>query len=177
MNSIDQMRRWIKLTESAIGDKGMVVDSDEKFQELAQGKSHGTAKPIEITIKWRVASEDTVLQTLEGEELAKKGGIIVTGTVGEQYAISPEKFPKKYNIIKANSDNTAGYATKIVGGGALTYIDPMVPFQAKTWAGVIHGDSNDILIRYGENDYGIIKKMHNGKPLFTSLYTVSSNSE
>ena len=153
-------------------NESITVSDEKTFEELKKvSKKSGIAIPLKIKVKFRIAQEDETIESLEGKETAKKGGVIITGTVGEEYAIAPDKFPKKYeNIRYTDKDETEGTATKIVDNKEYEYLDPMTKFQAKTWAGVIRGDSNDILVRYGEGDYGIIKKKINGKNFFETLY-------
>jgi len=157
----------------ALGMDTITVKDDKSFNELKEISKNGFAIPKKITIHFEIANKDTKVQTMEGEEVAKKGGFIITGTVGEKYVISPDKFPKKYTNIKyLNKEKTKGKATKVIDNKKYEYLDPMTNFKATTWAGTIKGDSNDILIRYGDNDYGIIKKKVNGKNFFISLYKV-----
>jgi hypothetical protein len=141
-----------------------VVASDDDFYEMKKSSESGVATPIAVRLKFRIAQKEEQIQTLEGPETVPAGGYIMTGTIGEKYAISPEKFPKKYTDIKMKN-GVEGEATKIVDGKKYEYLDPQKPFKAKTWAGVISGDANSVLLRYGDGDYGIIRK-----DLFNTLY-------
>lgn len=156
-------------------NENTVVDSDEKFEMMKSKGKSGIAVAKPVTLEFRIASQPETVQTLEGPEQAPAGAVIMKGVVGEEYAIDPNKFPQKYkNITYSNPEKTAGHATKIVSAEGVEFVDPMQPFGAKTWAGVIQGDENDVLVRYGQGDYGIIKKQVNGQPLFTQLYHVKT---
>jgi hypothetical protein len=164
--------RFKKLTESILrslkeSDEAIVVQDKKTFEQLKEiSVKSGKVKPVEVTLKFRIAQKDEKIKTLEGPEDVKSGGYIMTGTIGEQYAIAPDKFPKKYkDITFTNKEKTEGKATKIVDNKEYEYLDPQKPFKAKTWAGVIEGDKNSVLLQYGADDYGIIRK-----DLFKTLY-------
>lgn len=57
-------------------------------------------KPIEIN--FRIAEEQEVIKTLEGDMTAEIGDYIITGIEGEQYPCKPHIFISTYKILKIN---------------------------------------------------------------------------
>jgi hypothetical protein len=83
------------------------------------------------------------------------------------YAVSPSSFIEKYtDIVFFDDAKTKGGATKKVRPDTeYKWIKPNSTFQAKTWSGLLNGNLGDILIRYSQDDFGIIKPN-----LFAKLY-------
>ena len=109
--------------------------------------------------KYEVASEPGTINTLEGPVKYPAGYYIMTGPKGEQYPITPEKFaelkddlgdgvctPKKIIKIAKLADHSGSVDTS--WGEKLNY-----------------NAGEDIIVRHGENDYGVVKK-----DIFTQTY-------
>lgn len=55
-------------------------------------------KPIEVEVE--ILKEDTIIHTIEGDMLGKKGDYLITGIEGEKYPCKKEIFEKTYKIIE-----------------------------------------------------------------------------
>lgn len=55
-------------------------------------------KPIEVEVE--ILKEDTIIHTIEGDMLGKKGDYLITGVEGEKYPCKKEIFEKTYKIIE-----------------------------------------------------------------------------
>ncbi len=59
----------------------------------------GQARKKPITISYRIAQNEELIQTLEGEMIANIGDYIITGINGEIYPCKPDIFLKTYDFI------------------------------------------------------------------------------
>jgi len=55
-------------------------------------------KPVIVVAE--IATEKTVIHTLEGDMTAERGDIIITGVKGERYPIKPDIFAATYEIVE-----------------------------------------------------------------------------
>ena len=113
--------------------------------------------------KYEIADEPGTIETLEGPVKYPAGYYIMTGPKGEQYPITPEKFrnlkddhghgictPKKITKIAKLADHSGSVNT--------------------SWGEKLHYNSDeDIIVRHGENDYGVVKK-----DIFAQTYDTSN---
>lgn len=132
------MREYINIVEG-ITDAWFKTDSFQTYK-----------RPVRE--KYEVADEPGTIDTLEGPVKYPKGYYIMTGPKGEQYPISPEKFkdlkndlgdgvctPKKIMKIAKLADHSGTVAT--------------------SWGEKLHyNPGEDVIVRHGENDYGVVKK-------------------
>lgn len=112
--------------------------------------------------KYEIADEPGTIETLEGPVKYPAGYYIMTGPKGEQYPITPEKFrdlkddlgdgvctPKKIMKIAKLADHSGSVAT--------------------SWGEKLHyTPGEDVIVRHGENDYGVVKK-----DIFAQTYEIS----
>lgn len=102
---------------------------------------------------FRIAKDNGVIDTLEGPVKYSPGDYIMTGPKGEEYPIGPETFEK---LKSDNGDGTAS-PKKIVKLCKLADHDGEVTLQYNGSQLAYHKDE-DIIVRHGENDYGVVKK-------------------
>lgn len=146
-----------------------LVKTDADFEVLKAFSDIGHVKPIPIKLEFEYTNSDCSIDTLEGIHSVPSGSVIMTGLEGERYAMSKESFLNKYtDIVFTNQLNQKGIATKKVNQD-MTYhfLHPNVVFTAQMWNGLFDSTEGDYLLRYGENDFGIIKPH-----LFKRLYSV-----
>jgi hypothetical protein len=151
--------------------KGIRVETDRDF-EAAKGVLGPVEHvvPIEVTLRFRVAQAEETVHSLEGPTVANPGDYVMTGTIGEHYIVAAHRFASKYKDVDMTSP-TEGRATKMVDGVVREAVRASKAFEAKTWNGVIQGEPGDVLLRYGEGDFGIV-----AKKLFDTLYRVESGA-
>ena len=136
------MREFINIVES----QGI---TDAWFKD-------GSFKAFKIPDKrepFEVAKDDGVIKTLEGPVKYNRGDYIMTGPDSEQYPISPETFER---LKTDNGDGTAS-PKKIIKLSKMADHDGEVTLQYNGSQLAYH-KGEDIIVRHGENDYGVVKK-------------------
>jgi hypothetical protein len=111
-------------------------------------KTFKLAKPI----SYETARDSGTVDTLEGPVRYERGHKIITGPKGEKYPVSPDSFYDKYD------DNGDGTATpkKIIKFAKLADHSGSVD---TSWGEKLHyNPGEDVIVRHGENDYGVVKK-------------------
>ena len=142
------IREYINIVESM--EKGI---TDEWF---AHGSFETYKHPTPIHYKTATQSG-----TLEGPVDYHAGFKIITGPKGEQYPVNPKKFADYYD------DNEDGTATpkKIHKHAKLADHDGVVK---ASWGNLNYKAGEDVIVRHGENDYGVVKK-----DIFAQTYDTS----
>jgi len=136
----------IKQIVENINDAWFKTGSFETFKKPAR-------EPYEI------AKTDGTIETLEGPVSYKAGAYIMTGPKGEQYPITPDRFKE---LKVDNGDGTAS-PKKIVKIAKIADHDGAV---ATSWGDKLNYTAgNDVIVRHGPNDYGVVKK-----DIFTQTY-------
>jgi hypothetical protein len=132
------MREYINIVEG-ISDAWFKTDSFQTYKRPAKEK-------------YEIASEPGTIDTLEGPVKYPKGFYIMTGPKGEQYPISPEKFAD----LKDDLGNGVCTPKKIMKVAKLADHSGTVD---TSWGEKLHyNPGEDIIVRHGENDYGVVKK-------------------
>jgi hypothetical protein len=103
-----------------------------------------------VVLRYEPVIEDHIVATLEGPVPTRVGEVILTGTRGERWPMSRERFERTYEIA---------------GEGAC-WKKPVVvevqrkeePFQVTvSWSQTpIHGKPGDWFVTYGPNDFGVV---------------------
>lgn len=121
---------------------------DEKwFDHPATFTTFKKANPV----KYRVASSDGTIETLEGPVNFSAGFYIMTGPKGEEYPITPEKFKTLYD----DQGKGVGIPKKILKKARLANHAGTVN---TSWGEPLHYTAgNDYIVRHGQNDYGVVK--------------------
>lgn len=127
-----------------------LIDGDGKF--LCQ------KKPIELDFE--VAMQDQIVKTKEGEQEAKKGSAIITGTKGERWPIPWEIFKTtyKYNFAPLGETKLANVGKCFKKPITVVAVKLTEPFSVRpSWSDKpLHAKAGDYLVKYGENDFGIV---------------------
>jgi hypothetical protein len=111
-------------------------------------------------IRYKTATDSGTVDTLEGPVDYQAGHKIITGPKGEQYPVNPKKFAEYYDI---NSDDTAT-PKKIFKRAKMADHDGVVK---ASWGNLNYKAGEDVIVRHGENDYGVVKK-----DIFAQTYEV-----
>jgi hypothetical protein len=102
--------------------------------------------------RYEIADEPGTIDTLEGPVKYPAGYYIMTGPKGEQYPITPEKFDE----LKDDLGDGVCTPKKIVKWAKLADRSGSVD---TSWGEKLHyNPSEDVIVRHGENDYGVVKK-------------------
>lgn len=101
---------------------------------------------------YEIAQQDGTIDTLEGPVNYKKGYYILTGPKGEKYPIPSEKF----HDLKDDAGNGICYPKKIVKVAKVADHNGSVK---TSWGETLnYTANNDIIVRHGPGDYGVVKK-------------------
>ena len=103
-----------------------------------------------VEIAFRKADADGVCATKEGPVSYQAGDTLMTGTQGETWPIAADKFAATYDIVR---DGIASKKAIPVQGAELA-----LPTEIQASWGVLRGKPGDIVVRYGEGDYGIVSR-------------------
>lgn len=112
---------------------------------------------------YEIADAPGTIDTLEGPVKYPAGYVIMTGPKGEQYPISPEKF----NDLKDDHGDGVCTPKKIIKTAKLADHSGSVD---TSWGEKLHYNTGeDVIVRHGPNDYGVVKK-----DIFTQTYDTSN---
>lgn len=136
------MREFINIVEGAV-----INDSWFKSGSFEAYKRPDKREPF------RIANDSGTIDTLEGPVKYNPGDYIMTGPKGEAYPISSETFR---SLKSDNGDGTAS-PKKIVKLCKLADHDGEVTLKYNGSQLAYH-KGEDIIVRHGENDYGVVKK-------------------
>jgi hypothetical protein len=102
--------------------------------------------------RYEIASEPGTIDTLEGPVKYPVGFYIMTGPKGEQYPISPKKFAE----LKDDLGDGVCTPKKIIKVAKLADHSGSVD---TSWGEKLqYNTGEDIIVRHGPNDYGVVKK-------------------
>jgi hypothetical protein len=102
--------------------------------------------------RYEIAQEPGTINTLEGPVKYPAGYYIMTGPKGEQYPISPKKFKN----LKDDLGNGVCTPKKIVKLAKMA--DHAGSVDTSWGERLYYSPGEDIIVRHGENDYGVVKK-------------------
>jgi hypothetical protein len=106
-----------------------------------------------IPVPYTIADSDGVTQTLEGPVEHKAGHYIMgPGPKKEFWPLEPENFHNKYDD---NNDGTGTPKGGVIKTAKLADHDGVIK---ATWGNLEYTAGNDVIVRHGENDYGVVKK-------------------
>lgn len=121
--------------------------SDEWFKS-GGFKTYKFAKPVE----YRIADEAGTVDTLEGPVKHGAGFYIMTGPKGEQYPITPDRFRDLYDV----DDKGIARPKKIIKWAKVA--DHSGTVNTSWGEPLNYNPDEDVIVRHGENDYGVVKK-------------------
>jgi hypothetical protein len=126
----------------------------------------------------RVVKDETVivafatsmgeLMSLEGPNRYAPGDALITGTTGERWVVSRERFDAKYvPIISATHGMAGAYRNRPVT--VLAKQMPLAFSIARSEAGdMLHGEAGDWVTQYAPGDYGVVKAAR-----FAKVYSIA----
>jgi hypothetical protein len=111
------------------------------------------------TVSVEFAPGDGELMSLEGPNRYTRGDALVTGSTGDRWVVSRERFDAKY--FPANPALAHGEPGPYRNRPAVVLAKQMdAPFSmARTAAGgdVLHGTAGDWIMQYAPGDYGVVQ--------------------
>ena len=111
---------------------------------------------------FRIAYCSGVIETFQGPMEYERGHAILTGPMGEEYPITPEKF----KVLKEDNGDGTCAPKKILKQARLADHDGKI---VTSWGDLVYTAGNDYIVRHGDGDYGAVKvevfaKTYNPKP-------------
>lgn len=148
------LREYINIvTEDKISDEWFMDGSFKTFK---------FPKPVD----YEIADKPGTIETLEGPVKYKEGFYIMTGPKGEQYPIPPEKFEELYDL----DDKGTATPKKIV---KLAKVADHSGVVNTSWGEPLqYSPQEDIIVRHGKDDYGVVKR-----DIFQKTYDTSELKE
>jgi hypothetical protein len=131
------------------------------FINIVEGKGitdswfkNGSFKTMKTAMgHYTIAKEPGTVDTLEGPVDYEVGHYIMgPGPKGEYWPLSPENFHDKYDD---NHDGTAKPKGGVVKIAKLADHDGVVK---ASWGDLRYRKGEDIIVRHGDNDYGVVDK-------------------
>ena len=104
-----------------------------------------------IVLKFRRATAEEVIQTLEGPVTALPGDAVLTGTKGENWPIKAPLFAESYNF----DEGTGSCSKKPIAVEVECMTEPFEVIVG--WSTEpLKGKAGDYRVTYGPNDYGCV---------------------
>jgi hypothetical protein len=125
------------------------------------------ARKLEREIEVRFTPIACTLQTPEGIVHARPGDAILTGTAGEHWRVSRERFPEKYRPVPPTRAGESGrYMSRPNRIQALPMTDS---FEVLLADGIsrLNGRAGDWLVDYGDGSLGIVSPA-----IFSTTYEI-----
>ncbi len=108
---------------------------------------------VEVTF----ATLDAAVVSREGANHFRAGDAIVTGSTGERWSVTRERFDTRYQPVAPLVHGRDGrYRSKPVPALA-KQIDEPFTIRRTSGGDLLRGTAGDWLMQYGPNDYGIVE--------------------
>ena len=107
-----------------------------------------------VTVEFAVAAG--VLESAVGENRYAAGDALITGTTGDRWCVSRDRFDAKYSAQGPTLSGRAGSYRNLPIPVRARRMD--LPFSVRRSAGgdVLRGDAGDWLVQYAPGDHGIV---------------------
>lgn len=125
------------------------------------------ARKIEREIHARFTPISCTVQTSEGLVQAKPGDAILTGTAGEHWRVSRERFGEKYRPVPPTQAGEAGRYISLPN--RILALPMSESFEVVLADGVsrLSGQAGDWLVDYGDGSLGIVSRA-----IFSTTYEI-----
>lgn len=109
-----------------------------------------------------------------GYDITPGNDIVLSGTAGEQWVISREKFAKTYHVVNGNlSYNFKKVATNPSAGYVFAQQVKTVQQVRTSWGAVLTANSPDSAIPHGNGDFIVASPLPNGTPNLNDMWVVN----
>jgi hypothetical protein len=131
---------------------------------------HVHARKLEREVTVEFTPVPRLVQTPEGEVLARAGDAILTGVGGEHWRVTRSHFAEKYDPVPPTQAGQPGrYRSRRYGVLALAMTEPFAVLLADGLSR-LHGRPGDWLVDYGDGSLGIV-----APSIFASTYEIVSD--
>jgi len=142
--------------------------AQEGYSEaVADDKRHVRARKVVQEVQVEFCTVAYVLQTREGLVHVRPGDAVMTGTAGERWRISRDRFAKKYCSVAPTVMGESGRYQSLPNSILAVAMDR--PFEVVLRDGVsrLHGNVGDWLVDYGDGSLGIVSSA-----IFANTYEI-----
>jgi hypothetical protein len=110
------------------------------------------------TVSVEFAARADVLASAVGPNRYSSGDALITGSTGDRWCVSRDRFDAKYDPVSGTIRGEAGYYRNRPVTVLAKRID--VPFSVARTAGgdVLRGNAGDWLVQYAPGDHGIVER-------------------
>ena len=102
------------------------------------------------------ADGDGSLQSREGPNRYRVGDALITGSTGDRWTVSRDRFEAKYEALATVSTRAGRYRAKRVKVWARQMDSPFTIARC-TGGDVLAGLANDWVLQYAPGDYGVVE--------------------
>ncbi|MGO4158619.1 PGDYG domain-containing protein [Cupriavidus sp. YAF13] len=117
------------------------------------------------------AKEPGELISLEGPNRYQPGDAIITGSTGDRWVVSRERFDPKYEPLQAGTHGQDGAYQNIPGVVLAKRMDEAFSIARSAGGDVLQGAAGDWLMQYAPNDYGVVQQAR-----FAQVYRPASGN-
>lgn len=138
-------------------EKGPGVEAEKEFAVDLRTDPHARVYVKHEVVEVCFAGEAGIVLSREGPNHYRKGDAILTGSTGDRWSVSRERFDARYQALTATSPGENG-----------RYVSQPIPVLARQMAGdftiarsaggdVLRGLANDWLLQYAPGDFGVVE--------------------
>ena len=114
------------------------------------------ARKLPQEVKVEFATNDQVVQTPEGAIQARTGDAMVTGTFGERWCVSRERFQQKYQPVAPTTMGASGRYISVPMRVTAARLNEPFDVVLTDGQSVLHGRAGDWLVDYGDGSLGVV---------------------
>lgn len=107
------------------------------------------------------AESDGVLTSREGPNRYSAGDALITGSTGDRWSVSRERFDVKYEALSSTPASVSSLVSKPYRNKPMPVLARQIdgPFTIARSAGgdVLRGNAGDWLLQYAPDDYGVVE--------------------
>jgi hypothetical protein len=111
------------------------------------------------TVRVEFAIDDGTLMSLEGPNRYTRGDALITGSTGERWVVSRERFDPKYLPVDAalTHGEPGAYRNRPAVVLARQMNEPFSLARSANGGDVLHGSAGDWVMQYAPGDYGVVQ--------------------
>jgi hypothetical protein len=125
---------------------------------LTAHPGHVVARKLEHKVQVHFSEDSCTVRTLEGLVHARRGDAIITGTGGEHWRVSKERFPQKYRPVETTVPGENGTYVSLRTQILALQMDEEFEVLLADGQSQLLGKPGDWLVDYGDGSLGIVSQ-------------------